>query len=98
MLSIDKIFIQQPQFFPTLQNVQKLRVLLFFKNTPLYDIFFKNPAKSFLLNFYGSVISGCASSNPNLKSYLMHRFTIEMTDDLTRDIHIDSIECSKQSK
>ena len=40
-------------------------------------------ANSFLWNFYGSVISGCVSSNPNLKSYLMHRFTIEMTDDLT---------------
>ena len=32
---------------------------------------------------YGSVISGFVSSNLNLKGYLMHRFTIEMTDDLT---------------
>ena len=43
----------------------------------------RKSANSFLWNFYGSVISGCVSSNPNLKSYLMHRFTIEMTDDLT---------------
>lgn len=60
-----------------------LRVKIMIKR---YIIFFQNTRKSansFLWHFYGSVISGCVSSNPNPKIYLMHRFTIEMNDDLT---------------